>query len=105
MEIEYEQTYLKELYEDGKCSDKKHRFQPQVVKLYQRRVDTLMSASRKEELFSFKSLNFEALHGNKEGTYSIRVDMQYRLEFSLSEVGADVKVTICRLIELSNHYR
>ena len=105
MEIEYNQTYLKELYETGKCSDKKHRFQPQIVKLYQRRVDTLMAATKKEDLFPLKSLNFEALHGNREGIYSIRVDMQYRLEFTLNERSTMPRITICRLTELSNHYK
>ena len=37
--------------------------------------------------------------------FSIRVDMQYRLEFSLEEVGGESLVTICQLEELSNHYK
>lgn len=73
--------------------------------LSQKRVDTLIGATRKEDLFPFKSLNFEALHGDKEGMFSIRVDMQYRLEFSLEEVGGESLVTICQLEELSNHYK
>ena len=34
MIIKYDKEYLEELYENGKCKDKKHRFQPQVVKKY-----------------------------------------------------------------------
>ena len=34
MTIEFEQEYLRELYEEGKVSGKKHRFQPQVIKQY-----------------------------------------------------------------------
>ena len=34
MIIEFEQEYLCELYEEGKVSGKKHRFQPQVIKQY-----------------------------------------------------------------------
>lgn len=105
MTIEFGKEYLQELYDDGRCSDKKHRFQQQVISKYQKRVDTLMAANRKEDLFPFRSLGFEALHGNKEGMFSIRVDLQYRLEFELEENDGDTKVTICTLQELSNHYK
>lgn len=103
MVIEYNQEYLKELYEQGRCIDKKHRFQPQVVQKFQKRVDTLIAATRKEDLFAFRSLNFEALHGDKEGIFSIRVDLQYRLEFTIREEGEPV-ISICELQDLSNHY-
>jgi len=32
MEIKFEKEYLSELYYEGKCREKKYRFQPQVVK-------------------------------------------------------------------------
>ena len=31
MIVTFEQTYLQELYVEGEASDKKHRFQPQVI--------------------------------------------------------------------------
>lgn len=105
MIIKYGKEYLKELYEEGKCGDKKYRFQPQIVRKYQKRVDTLIGATCKEDLFPFRSLNFEALHGDKEGLFSIRVDLQYRLEFTIQEVSGESMVTICQLEELSNHYK
>ncbi len=105
MTIEFEKEYLRELYEDGRCKNKKYKFQPQVVSKYQKRIDTLISAPRKEDLFPFRSLNFEALHGDKEGLFSIRVDGQYRLEFSLREEGSEPIVTIACITELSNHYK
>ena len=61
MVIEYEKDYLQELYESGVCKNKKYRFQKQVVQKYQKRIDTLMAATRMEDLFVFNSLNFEAL--------------------------------------------
>ena len=105
MRIVYGKKYLEELYIEGKCSDKKHRFQPPVVQKYQKRVDTLIAATRKEELFSLKSLGFEALSGDKQGLFSVKVDMQYRLEFELLENGSESQITICTLQELSNHYK
>ena len=82
MIIKYGKEYLKELYEEGKCGDRRYRFQPQIVKKYQKRVDTLIGATRKEDLFPFKTLNYQALHGDKEGMFSIRVDMQNRQEMT-----------------------
>ena len=82
MVVEYEQDYLQELYDKGKCKNKKYRFQPQVVQKYQKRIDTLMSATGIEDLFVFNSLNFEALDN---GYYSIRIDYHYRLLFKLRE--------------------
>ncbi|WP_301752442.1 type II toxin-antitoxin system RelE/ParE family toxin [uncultured Muribaculum sp.] len=104
MIVTFEQTYLKELYENGKTSDKKHRFQPGIVKRYKDRINYLMKATSKEELYPIKSLHFEALHGDKKGLFSVKVNDQYRIEFSLTENLKEPILTICNIVELSNHY-
>lgn len=104
MIVIFEKTYLKELYENGKTSDKKHRFQPSIVNRYKDRVSLLKKVVSKEELFPIKSLHFEALHGDKEGIFSIKVNNQYRVEFSLEENLEQPILTICNIVELSNHY-
>jgi proteic killer suppression protein len=38
MIIEFEKEYLRELYETGSTTDKKYRFQPDIVKRYQSRI-------------------------------------------------------------------
>jgi hypothetical protein len=43
MIVTFEEDYLRELYEDGQASDKKHRFQPQIIKKYTRVVDLMMA--------------------------------------------------------------
>jgi toxin HigB-1 len=50
------------------------------------------------------SLNYEVLKGDKAGISSIRVNNQYRIEFTVSDSGADPAVIICNILELSNHY-
>ena len=102
MVIEYEKTYLEELYNDGKCTNKKYRFQKSVVIKYQKRIDTLMAATRIEDLFVFNSLNFEALDN---GYYSIRIDYHYRLEFKIRQEGTEPVVTICIITDITNHYQ
>jgi proteic killer suppression protein len=39
MIVTFEEMYLRELYENGKTSDKKHRFQPDIVKRYKDRIN------------------------------------------------------------------
>lgn len=34
MFVTFEKTYLQDLYEKGKTSDKKHRYQPDIVNRY-----------------------------------------------------------------------
>ena len=102
MVIEYEKDYLEELYNEGKCKNKKYRFQKPIVTKYQKRIDTLMAATRIEDLFVFNSLNFEAL---ENGYYSIRIDYHYRLIFQMDAKPGETVLTICKLENITNHYK
>lgn len=102
MTIVFEKQYLSELYEEGKCSDKHHRFQPQIVKKYQKRIDTLIAADRIEDLFVLNSLNFEALEGKSK--FSIRIDYHYRLEFEVKITETEPIISVCHLLDITNHY-
>ena len=105
MEIIFEKDYLRELFYEGNTSDKKHRFQPQVVARYIRVLNILDSVDRIEDLFSFHSLHYEKLAGDKAGLESVRVNHQYRIEFKSSFMDNEKTITICNIIELSNHYK
>ena len=105
MEITFEQTYLEELYLKGKCSDKKHRFQPQVISKYRKPIDLMESLSVVEDFFRYKSLNYEKLSGDKNGVSSVRVNNQYRIEFKATQAVSGCNITVCNILELSNHYK
>ena len=106
MKIEFEHKYLRELYEEGKASGKKHRFQPQVVKQYIKTVDILKREPDLESLYQYKSLHYEKKEGNLQDIEAVYVNMQYRLEFRSRLAGTEHDViTICSLLELSNHYK
>jgi len=92
MTIEYEKDYLKELYESGKCKNKKYRF------------DAAVAATRIEDLFVLNSLNIEALQGLKDH-FSIRIDYHYRLEFKIRTDAAEVILTVCIVTDITNHYQ
>jgi len=105
MDIKFDKKYLQELYEVGKATDKKYRFQPQIVAKYQKTVAILKSVSRVEDLFLYNGLRYEGLKGDKEGTESVRVNDQYRIEFTTTQVVSETVLTICNILELSNHYK
>jgi len=102
MEITFEKDYLRELFYDGKTSDKQHRYQPEIVRRYVRVVNVLDSVNKPADLFRYRSLHYEKLVGDKAGLESVRVNDQYRVEFKTS---SKEEITICSITELSNHYK
>ena len=106
MEIKFDKEYLEELYLKGKTSDKKHRFQPQIVNGYLKCVKALLNASRMEDLYQYRSLNYEKLKGDKKGLSSLRINDQYRLEFrEITNANNQTTVEICSLVDITNHYK
>lgn len=105
MIVTFEHKYLRILYEDGRSPDKKHRFQPDIIRRYQKAINFLKGASCIEALWSIRSLNYEVLSGDKEGRSSVRVNDQYRVEFTVSQNEQEPVVIICNVVELSNHYK
>lgn len=105
MVITFEKKYLEELYTQGKANDKKHRFQPQIIDKYVKVVNLMKHQENVLGLTKYGSLHYEKLHGDKEGISSVRVNDQYRIEFT-EQTEADKQIaTICNLTELSNHYK
>ena len=105
MEIKFDKTYLKELFFAGKTTDKKYRFQPQIIKKYRKTIDILESVKGIEDLLRYNSLRYKVLHGDKEGLEAVRVNDQYRIEFKTTQVVSETVITICNIKELSNHYQ
>ena len=105
MEIKFDKKYLEDLYLKGVSSDKKHRFQPQIVKKYVRVIDILRAAFSTDDLLTINSLNYESLKGDKKGIESVRVNDQYRIEFKTAKITDETIVTVCNILELSNHYK
>ena len=104
MIVTFGKDYLRKLYETGK-GDKKYHFQPDIIKRYRKGIDLIKNANKIEDLFLLPSLRYEVLKGDKAGISSIRVNDQYRIEFTVSEEGNETIVYICNILELSNHYK
>ena len=102
MEVKFEKEYLRELFYYGETKDKQHRYQPHIVRRYVRVVNILDSVEKVIDLYRYRALHYEKLVGDKAGLESVRVNDQYRIEFKSS---ANDGITICNIIELSNHYK
>lgn len=105
MKVLFDKDYLGNLYEKGDSGDKKHRFQPQVVKKYKRVVDLMIESPNVLSLAKYNALRYEKLAGDKKGLSSVRVNDQYRIEFEEIIQDNEVVATICNITDLSNHYQ
>jgi len=105
MVVHFKQNYLQKMYQTGKSTDKKHRFQPEIIRKYIRVVDIMISQPDVIALMKYNSLNYEKLKGNKAGLSSVRVNDQYRIEFEETIVENQTVATVCCITELSNHYK
>ena len=104
MEVAFNELYLRDLYVMGK-SDKKYRFQPQIIRKYIRIIDLMTEEPDVTGLTKYNSLNYEKLKGDKLGLSSVRVNDQYRIEFEEYTKDGETVATICNIIDLSNHYK
>lgn len=105
MKIIFDKRYLEELYLKGRTSDKKHRFQPQIISKYRKTIDLIESLSVVQDFYRYHSLNYEMLTGDKAGIESVRVNNKYRIEFKTVNVVSEIVVTVCNILDLTNHYK
>ena len=101
MRIEFSDDYLEHLYLD--ISKGKPKFQEIVIKKYRRTIDFLLTIGSSQKFHEFKGLNFEALKGDRKGSYSVRIDYHYRLIFRLRDDKLELE-EIVLIDELTNHY-
>lgn len=105
MIVFFDKQYLEELYTKGTTKDKHHRYQPDIVRRYQKAINFMKNSSSMRELAKIRSLNLETLHGDRNGLNSVRVNDKYRIEFKVEENDEEPVMTLCNIIELTNHYK
>lgn len=105
MEVIFDKEYLKTMYVTASCADKKHRFQPEIIRKYIKVINLMKKSKDVMNLCQYNSLRYERLKGDKDGLSSVRVNDQYRIEFEEYTKDGEVIATICNITELSNHYK
>ncbi len=102
MIVRFKNDYLRKLYADEPVKGKP-LYNKEVVKKFQERILLMEQVKNTKQLREYKSLHFEALRGDKKGLFSIRINKQYRLEFTIENDSIQLEEII--LIEdLSKHY-
>ena len=102
MVVKFNDQYLEDLLLD-QVKDKP-KFDMYISLKYKKTIKILQRMPDLDGLKFLNSLNFEALKGNRKGSYSVRIDYRYRLIF---RVINDI-ITLSELIiidELINHYQ
>ena len=74
-----------------------------ILQQYKKKIQILMSIESLDELTFFRSLHFEPLKGDRKGEYSIRLNLQYRLIFSIAQ-DSKLFIDILVIDEISKHY-
>ena len=105
MIVTFEHTYLRDLYEKGDSGDRRYRFQPEIVKKYVKVLNIMLHEDNVLGLQRYGGLHYEHLVGDKQGLSSVRVNNQYRIEFTESMTDGATIANICNITELSNHYK
>jgi proteic killer suppression protein len=75
-------------------------FQKNTIIQYKNRVSLLQAIDQITDLYSFKSLHFEKLKGERAGQSSIRINDQYRL--IIEQINTEVIQIL--IVEISKHY-
>ncbi|WP_066775022.1 type II toxin-antitoxin system RelE/ParE family toxin [Sphingomonas sp. CCH5-D11] len=94
MRIEFADEALKRI-----CTDEAHKLGLPfaVIKAAQRKLLQLEAAVDERDLRNLKSLNFKKLQGARSGRHSVRVNDQYRIEFTISEGLKPPVITILEI--------
>lgn len=74
---------------------------PDLIKKYQRRVQFFMNAVSLVDISNHPWLYLEKLDGDRKGQYSVRLNDQRRLIFT---VGIEWDIQVIEILEISKHY-
>jgi toxin HigB-1 len=96
MRIEFADEALKRI-----CTDEAHKLGLPfaVIKGAQRKLVQLEAAVDERDLRNLKGLHFKKLQGPRSGRYSVRINDQYRIEFTISE---DLKSPVITVLEIGD---
>jgi proteic killer suppression protein len=91
MEVEFEDDSLRLLELDAEYTG---GHDVAIVKAFRKRMQVIRAASDERDFYAMRSLNFEKLKGDRAGTYSMRLNLQWRLllRFEEHENGKTVVV-------------
>lgn len=105
MEVIFSNPSLKDIYQHGFA--RKGTYGQDVVKAFIKKVDILIAAPNSRELMFITSLHFKKLVREKKykGKYSVRVNDQYRIVFSIiKQLGGKQTIEIAEIEALTDYH-
>lgn len=102
MRVRFNNDYLERLF-IGLPVKGKPKLSSIVALKFKKTIVTLQNAEDTRQLKKIRGLNFEALKGDYQGYYSVRVDYSYRLILSIEQEIVSVKEVLV-IENLTNHY-
>ncbi len=96
MKFYFANKELEKLYESGKSK----KYSREVINAFQRRIKLIESVKNENELRIVGGNHFEKLKG-KNKNYTIRLNKQFRIEFTFTKEGI-IKIVLIQ--KISKHY-
>lgn len=97
MQIEYDDDLLRRLAEDPNVVAP--QWSHEVVRSYRRKIQMLEAAIDERDLAAIRGLRFEKLKGSRRGTYSVRLNDQYRLILRFRTDASNRVVIVVELVD------
>jgi len=90
--LAFDDPDLKRLYTDGGFP--LPRLSPELITAFRKKVGFLAQATTQQDIRAMRSFNLEKLKGDREGQYSIRLNIRWRLilRFETDEEGPFIAV-------------
>jgi len=95
----FQSDELRELYATGACN--KLRLQYDVISAFFKVMQRIRTAPDEHYLRNYKGLRMEKLQGHREGQYSVRLNIQYRLIFNIKK---DIEGNYLLIIEIVDYH-
>jgi proteic killer suppression protein len=98
MEVEFDDEDLDRLETDAHFTAGHSQ---EIVRAYRRRMQQIRASQDERDFYAVKSLHFEKLRGNREGQYSIRLNLQWRL---ILEIRGSHPYKIVGIVEIVDYH-
>jgi toxin HigB-1 len=98
MEVTFKNRSLDRLETDARYSA---GLSDAIVKSYRKAMQHIRAASDERTLYTRRSFRFEKLSGNRNGQYSMRLNIQWRLIVELLSEGSTTAINI---IEITDYH-
>lgn len=97
MDVEFEDDDLDRLETDPSFTAGRSQ---EIVRAYRKRMQQIRAARDERDFYALRSLHFEKLGGDRNGQYSVRLNVQWRL---ILKITGQAPCKIVGIIEITDY--